>query len=165
MIYAAIKAGGGVDARAFALAREAKMKHPALAGIDDATLRREAKEAALMVTFDEEAALANLPHLLPTDGERREAVDILRKLVEWRPEAAQEARAMIARVEAILGLSPDPDGEKRALPAEDETPEPADAPTEAEVVGADAPARSTASRPTVSRSGAARRPTRRRAGN
>lgn len=132
MIYAAIKAGGGIDARAFSLAREAKLNHPALAGVDDATLRREAREAALMVAFDEDEALGNLPRLLPGAAERREALDILRKLIEWRPDMAPEVRAVLARVEGILGVTP-PD-EAATAPAAA-----APGPAEAEPVEAQSP--------------------------
>jgi pimeloyl-ACP methyl ester carboxylesterase len=120
VVNAAIKAVGGVDARAMAAAQEIKASHPAFQGLSRAEFLREMREAALMVAFDEDAALEALPLLLKTDAERRDALAVLRKLTEWRPEVAPEVEAVIARVSAILGIEPDgPDGGRKSLPAPD----------------------------------------------
>jgi hypothetical protein len=125
ILYAAVKASGVVDARGFAAAREAKAASPRFADIDAATFRREMKEAALMVAFDEDEALESLPRLLPTAEDRRDAVEIVRRIAQWRPEMLPEVRAVLDRVEAILGAGPEgPEGGRRALPPPLETPMP-----------------------------------------
>jgi hypothetical protein len=123
ILCAGVKAAGAVDARGFAAAQEAKRRSPRFATLDGATLRREMKEAALMVAFDEERALEALPRLLPTPEKRREAVDLVREIAAWRPEISPEVEAVLRRVEGILGLGPEgPGGGRRALPPPDEAP-------------------------------------------
>lgn len=117
VIYAAIKATGVVDVRAFAAARAVWTQSPRFAAMSRAEMRELQKEAALMVAVDEELALSTLPKLLPAMEERREAVALLRRLTEWRPEVAPEVLALLARVEEILGLAPG--GAPAALPAPD----------------------------------------------
>ncbi len=117
VIYAAVKATGVVDARAFAAARTVAAQSPRFADISRAELRQLQKEAALMVALDEDLALETLPKLLPTPEERREAVALLRRLTEWRPEVAPEVLALLSRVEEILGLAPG--AAPRSLPAPD----------------------------------------------
>jgi hypothetical protein len=107
VVYAATKAAGGVDARAYVAAREIWRRHPRLlAKLDRRSFLAEAKEAALMVAFDEEQALASLPQLLPTAEERREAVDLLRQMAAWRAEMMPEIESLLDRVEAILAVAP-----------------------------------------------------------
>jgi hypothetical protein len=107
VVYAATKAAGQVDARGYVAARELWAKHPRLASLPRAKFLAEAKEAALMVAFDEERALATLPQLLPTPEERREAYEFLRRLTGWRPKMLPEVEALMARVARILEISPE----------------------------------------------------------
>jgi hypothetical protein len=57
-----------------------------------------------MLRFDEERALEALPLMLPTDKERREAVDIVRRIGYADGEITPESEAMLAKIEGILGL-------------------------------------------------------------
>ncbi len=102
VVYAAIKAGKRVDAQAFAAAREIWNKHPRFADLDRDTFIRKAREAALMVAFDEEAALDALPRLLPSAADREEALDIIARIIELHPDVAPEMLDIQARVEDIL---------------------------------------------------------------
>jgi pimeloyl-ACP methyl ester carboxylesterase len=102
VVYAAIKAGKRVDAQAFAAARELWDRHPRFADLDRDSFIRKAREAALMVAFDEEAALAALPRLLKTAGDRDEALEIIARIVELHPDVAPEMLDIQARVEDIL---------------------------------------------------------------
>jgi hypothetical protein len=61
---------------------------------------------ALMMRFDEERALATLPELLPSEAERREALEIVREVGRARGEISAEGEAVLARIERILGLEP-----------------------------------------------------------
>jgi len=103
VVYAAIKAGRSVDAQAFAAAREIWSAHPRFADLDRDTFIRKAREAALMVAFDEPAALEALPRLLPDQKDRDEAMHIITQMIELHPKVAPEVREVQARVEEILG--------------------------------------------------------------
>jgi hypothetical protein len=105
VVYAAIKATGQIDARGFIAARAVWQSHPRLAAMQRHELLAEAKEAALMVAFDEERALTTLPLLLPTEADRRDALEILRQIAAWRPKMLPEVAQLMERVEAVLELS------------------------------------------------------------
>ncbi len=123
VLYAATKATGGVDARAFILAREVWRSHPRLAGLDREHFLAEAKEAALMVAFDEERALATLPELLPTRSDRDEALAVLGRIIDQRLDLLPEVAALMARVEKLLA-DPPAATDKRPAPAPATKPAP-----------------------------------------
>ncbi|HRY24926.1 MAG: DUF3141 domain-containing protein [Geminicoccaceae bacterium] len=102
VVYAATKATGGVDARAFVAARAVWQSHPRLAALGRERFLAEAKEAALMVAFDEERALTTLPELLPTFADREEALTVLRQIIDRRADVLPEVVALMKRVETIL---------------------------------------------------------------
>ncbi|MDZ7839863.1 MAG: DUF3141 domain-containing protein [Gammaproteobacteria bacterium] len=108
VIYAAIKAGRRVDAQAFAAAREVWTAHKRFADLDRDTFIRKAREAALMVAFDEPAALEALPRLLPEPADRKEAMRIIDAIIALHPRVAPEVRDVQTRVERILGLDGEP---------------------------------------------------------
>ena len=56
--------------------------------------------------FDEEHALASLPALLPSEADRREALEIVRQVGRARGELGAEGEALLDRIERILGLEP-----------------------------------------------------------
>jgi len=103
VVYAAIKAGRKVDAQAFAAAREIWTAHPRFADVDRDTFIRKAREAALMVAFDEPAALEALPRLLPDHKDRDEAMHIIGQMIELHPVVAPAVRDVQKRVREILG--------------------------------------------------------------
>lgn len=104
IIHAATRASGVIDARAYHAAREVWLSHPRLGELSGPAFRAEAKEAALMVALDEERALAALPLLLPSEADREEALDVVRRIVGWRQTVRPEVQAVIDRVAAILGV-------------------------------------------------------------
>ena len=57
-----------------------------------------------MLRFDQERALAALPLMLPTEKERREAVEIVRRIGHADGEITPESEAVLAKIERILGL-------------------------------------------------------------
>ena len=57
-----------------------------------------------MLRFDRERALAALPKMLPTDAERRRALDIVRRIGYADGEIRPDGAAVLARIERILGL-------------------------------------------------------------
>jgi uncharacterized tellurite resistance protein B-like protein len=67
-----------------------------------------------MLRFDQERALAALPRLLPIEKERREAVDIVRRIGYADGEITPESEAVLAKIEHILGI----DEPGRAKPQE-----------------------------------------------
>ena len=92
------------DARGFRLAQRIKQEHPVLRELSREWVRAAAKEEAFMLRFDQERALAALPRLLPTEQERREAVDIVRRIGYADGEITPESEAMLAKIERILEL-------------------------------------------------------------
>jgi len=107
VIYAAVKAGKRVDAQAFTAAREIWMKHERFRVLDRDAFIEKAREAALMVAFDEDAALEALPRLLPSEKDRTDALHIIGRIIELHPEVAPEVRQVQQRVERILALDPE----------------------------------------------------------
>lgn len=104
VVYAAIKAGGGVDARAFTAARDIWSGHPRFEELDRDAFIAKAKEAAFMVAVDEQAALEALPKLLPGQEDREEAIELLRRMIDAHPDVAPEVSEVLERVERILGF-------------------------------------------------------------
>jgi Protein of unknown function (DUF3141) len=102
------------DARGFRLAQRIKEEHPALRKLSREWVRVAAREEAFMLRFDQERALAALPRLLPTEEERREAVDIVRRIGYADGEITPESEAMLDEIERILGF----DQPGRAKPQE-----------------------------------------------
>jgi tellurite resistance protein len=92
------------DARGFRLAQRIKQEHPVLRKLSREWVRAAAKEEAFMLRFDQERALAALPRLLTTEEERREAVDIVRRIGYADGEITPESEAMLEKIERILGL-------------------------------------------------------------
>jgi pimeloyl-ACP methyl ester carboxylesterase len=110
MMLAVAQAEHMFDARGFRLAQRIRQEHPRLRGIPPEQLRAAAKEAAFMLRFDQERALAALARMLPTADERREALEIVRRIGYADGEIRAEGEAVLKRIEHILGLD-------RATPA------------------------------------------------
>ncbi len=106
ILLAGAKAQRMIDARGFRLAQQVASEHPRLKALSHEHLKAIAKEEAFMIRFDEEHALASLPALLPSEADRREAVDIVRQVGRGRGEISAEGEALLARIERILGLEP-----------------------------------------------------------
>ena len=104
MMLAVAKAEHMLDARGFQLAQRIKQEHPELRRIPREQMKAAVKEEALMLRFDQERALAALPLMLPTEGERREAVEIVRRIGYADGEITPESEGVVAKIERILGL-------------------------------------------------------------
>jgi poly(3-hydroxyalkanoate) synthetase len=104
IMLAGAKAHRMIDARGFRLAQQLRAEHPRLRDLSPARLKAIAKEEALMIRFDEEHALAGLPALLPSEADRREALEIVRKVGRARGEISAEGEALLDKIERILGL-------------------------------------------------------------
>lgn len=85
-----------VDARGLRLAQRIKQQHPVLRQVS-----REEVRAALR-----EEAFTALPHLLPSEAERREAVGIVRRIGDADRVITPESEALLSRIERILGIGP-----------------------------------------------------------
>jgi tellurite resistance protein len=96
------------DARGFRLAQRIKQEHPELRRVPREQIRSAAKEEAFMLRFDQERALAALPLMLPSAEERREAVDIVRRIGYADGEITPESETMLAQIERILDLDQKP---------------------------------------------------------
>jgi tellurite resistance protein len=104
IMLASAKAQRMIDARGFRLAQQLRKEHPRLKGLTHERLKAIAKEEAFMIRFEEEHALASLPELLPTEQDRREALDLVRKVGGARGEITPESEAVLRKIEGILGL-------------------------------------------------------------
>src|SRR5690606_17792821 len=93
-----------VDARGFRLAQRIKQEHPELRCIPRERMRAIAKEAAFMLRFDQERALAALALMLPTEKERRAALEIVRRIGYADGEIRPEGEAVLQQIERILEL-------------------------------------------------------------
>jgi len=111
VVYAAIKARGGVDASAFTAAREIWTRHPRFSDLDRDAFIVKAREAAFMVAVNEQEALAALPDLLPARADREEALELLRQMLDVQPEDAPAMQAVLDQVARTLGE------ERRRAPA------------------------------------------------
>ena len=109
ILLAVAKAERMLDARGLRLAQRIKQAHPALSRISREQVRAAAKEEAFMLRFDEERALAALPQLLPSEAERREAIEIVRKIGAADGVVTPASEAVLAKIERILGLDRAPD--------------------------------------------------------
>jgi hypothetical protein len=71
-------------------------------------LKRILREQFLLVSFDEDRALSTLPALLPRSLEkRREALDLVRRMVSARGTPSDEARRRLRRVESLFEVKPE----------------------------------------------------------
>jgi pimeloyl-ACP methyl ester carboxylesterase len=104
IMLAGVKVQRMVDARGFRLAQQLRKEHPRLKDLSHERLKAIAKEEAFMIRFDEEHALASLPALLPSEQDRREALDLVRKVAGARGEITPESDAVLAKIEEVLGL-------------------------------------------------------------
>jgi tellurite resistance protein len=95
-----------VDARGFRLGQQLRDEHPDLRRLSHQQLKEMVKEEALMLRFDRERALATLAKMLPTEAERRQAVEYVHKTASARGEITPERAELIAQIERILGLEP-----------------------------------------------------------
>lgn len=61
-------------------------------------------EQSILVEFETERALQTLPHLLPKQQDRKQAMAWLQFVVGTRSEMAKESVAMVAKMEKLLGV-------------------------------------------------------------
>ena len=106
IMLAAARAERMVDARGLRLAQRIKQEHPVLRHASREQVRAALREEAFMLRFDEKRALAALPHLLPNEAERREAVEIVRRIGDADGVITPESEALLSRIERILGIEP-----------------------------------------------------------
>lgn len=100
--FACQEAGRVQDARAYRLTRKIAKQHERLKDLTRRQVKERARRAAFIVRFDPEGALESLPQLLPAPAEQDDALDVIRRIVSWRPDIAPEHQAVIARVEAVF---------------------------------------------------------------
>jgi pimeloyl-ACP methyl ester carboxylesterase len=118
ILLAVAGAEHSVDARGARLGRRIREEHPALGKLGRHEVKAIVKEEAFMLRFDRERALAALPRMLPSEEERREAVEIVRRIGYADGEIRPEGEAMLDKIERILGLDKPLKKEKRGSGAQ-----------------------------------------------
>ena len=108
-----------LDARGLRLAKRIQEEHPVLRQLSHEQLKAAAKEEAFMLRFDEERALKALPLMLRSNQERREALDIVRRIGYADGDITPEGEAVLERIERSLGLGEEAEAQRRrrAAPA------------------------------------------------
>jgi hypothetical protein len=95
-----------VDVRGFRMAERVRDKYLAGERLSGPRRRELVREQFFLLLLDETGALAALPRMLPSDKERRTALDMVRQILSAKGDLNEERRARLARVETILSESP-----------------------------------------------------------
>ncbi|HSP19636.1 MAG TPA: DUF3141 domain-containing protein, partial [Myxococcaceae bacterium] len=102
-----VKPEGSADERGFSTFSALRKARRAEERLPLTELKRILKEQFALVSLDEERAIEALPALLPTSVERRrEALDLVRKMVTARGTLSPEARRRLRRVESLFDVEP-----------------------------------------------------------
>ena len=95
---------GGADERGFQVIRKLRQERPDARSLPLSQLREIIKEQVFLMQLDEDRALAALPTLLPTEPERRTALDIVRRILEAHGPLHPDELARLRQMEVRLGL-------------------------------------------------------------
>jgi pimeloyl-ACP methyl ester carboxylesterase len=99
---------GTVDERGFATLKLLRASRPVAKRMSLAQFKAMVKEQFLLVSLDEERAIAALPRLLGDDaGTRKTALDALHKVLAAPGDVSDVAKQRLARVEALLDVKPE----------------------------------------------------------
>jgi Protein of unknown function (DUF3141) len=92
-----------VDERVFATLRQLRQSHPEYRGIDLGRFKEIVRSQYLTLLYDEEAAVAAIPRLLPSDpAQRRAAFAAIRQAAEAGDDLSEEAQRRLSRIEALF---------------------------------------------------------------
>jgi len=98
---------GSADERGFSILTAIRKARRPEDRVPLAELKRTLREQFFLVSLDEERALATLPALLPTSLEkRREALDLVQRMVSARGTPSDEARQRLRRIESLFEVRP-----------------------------------------------------------
>ena len=95
---------GGADERGFQVIRKLRQERPDARSRPLSQLREIIKEQVFLMQLDEDRALAALPTLLPTEPERRTALDIVRRILEAHGPCMRTNSHVCARWRCGLAL-------------------------------------------------------------
>src|SRR5262245_32644631 len=102
LIYAGVDRAS-VDERSFELARRLREEHGDMSLADFKTLVREQFN---MLLIDQDAALAAIPSMLPSDAETREkAYGVIRQIMNVRGELSTEGKKRMGELARLFGVS------------------------------------------------------------
>ncbi|MGZ6079355.1 MAG: DUF3141 domain-containing protein [Myxococcaceae bacterium] len=103
-----VKAEGSADERGFSTFAAARKARGAEERLPLSELKQILKEQFLLLSLDEARAIATLPALLPQDLEkRREALDLVHRMVSARGTLSAEARRRLRRIDSLFDLEPE----------------------------------------------------------
>jgi hypothetical protein len=95
-----------VDVRGFRMAERVRDQQLAGERLPGPRRRELFRDQYLLLLLDELHALHALPRMLPSAGDRKAALDMVRRVLSAKGDLTAERRARLARVEAILNGSP-----------------------------------------------------------
>jgi len=102
ILLAGVTAQRMLSADGVAIAREAKQRHPILRRLSRQAVKAMAKEQAFMLTYARTRALEALPKLLPTEEQRRDALEFVHGIVNARGQIQPEAATALQEIERLL---------------------------------------------------------------
>ncbi|MGZ6130863.1 MAG: DUF3141 domain-containing protein [Myxococcaceae bacterium] len=103
-----VKAEGSADERGFSTFAAARKARGAEERLPLSELKQILKEQFLLLSLDEARAIATLPALLPQDLEkRREALDLVHRMVSARGTLSAEARRRLGRIDSLFDPEPE----------------------------------------------------------
>ena len=98
---------GKADERGFAMLQQISSELPVARRLGFARFKEIVKEQFLILTLDEERAIAALPKLLPADKRACEAaLNVIHRVLEARGVVSDEGRRRLAQIETLFGGSP-----------------------------------------------------------
>jgi pimeloyl-ACP methyl ester carboxylesterase len=99
--------GGSVDERGFAVLQAVREAQPADKRPTLAQLKELFRTQYLLVVLDEQRAIRTLPALLPRDpAKRREALDVLHRMLVARGTLDAEGQRRLAEIETVFDAEP-----------------------------------------------------------
>lgn len=106
MLIAVMKQRGAIDRRSFMIANELSEQQPDKPVLTEADLHSLLAQETILMQLDPEAALRALPRLLPSDADRRRAVEIVGRVMMLEPTLCGADSPVAKMVQKYLELEP-----------------------------------------------------------
>ncbi len=107
MLVAVIKAKGAIRRRSLMIVGELNRHVRDLPTLSETDFHKVLAKQALLMELDSEAALAALPHLLPSPAQRSRAVEIVSRIMQLEPKDCDYTWPLAKKLAKCLELGPD----------------------------------------------------------